>query len=250
MAGSLVFLTLLSVCSAVSLPVVDLGYELHRAISFNVCISSFCIHVCCFYADHFWQSTQGLYNFSNIRYAAPPVGDLRFRAPVWPEKNRTQIQDGSVGRVCPQASTIWAQDIQGPFLASLLTGSKFNQSTNISSYPYVPAKQDPRTTEDCLFLDVVVPKKIFDRGQNQTSKKLAPVIVWIYGGGYAEGEKSASVSDPAGLIKRSTMVGDGIVYVALNYRVSIHPSNSVGLNLDEPLVANKVAARCIWLAWG
>lgn len=149
------------------------------------------------------------------------MGDLRFRAPVWPEENRARIQDGSVGRVCPQASPIWETDIELPFLASLLTGSKFNQSTNISSYPYVPAKKDPRTTEDCLFLDVVVPKKIFDRGQNNPSKNLAPVLVWIYGGGYTGGEKSSN--DPSGLIKRSELVGDGIVYVALNYRVRSKP---------------------------
>ncbi|KAJ5220529.1 hypothetical protein N7468_009733 [Penicillium chermesinum] len=176
--GSL--LAIFCICSASSLPVVDLGYELHRAISFN--------------------NTQGLYNFSNIRYAAPPVGDLRFRAPVWPEENRTHIQDGSRGRVCPQATPLWEQYIELPFVESVLNGSKFNQSTNISSYPYIPGKQDPRTTEDCLFLDVVVPRKIFHRGQNNTlNKGLAPVLVWIYGGG--------------------TVVGDGIVFVAINYRL-------------------------------
>lgn len=162
-----------------------------------------------------------MYNFSNIRYAAPPLGDRRFRAPVWPKQNRTHVQDGSVGRVCPQANPIWEQDIEPAFLLSLVTGTKFNQSTNISSYPYVPAKLDPRTTEDCLFLDVVTPKKIFDRAQNESyvpRRKLAPVLVWIYGGGYVEGEKS--VFDPSGLIQRSKVVGEGIVYVAMNYRVS------------------------------
>lgn len=105
---------------------------------------------------------------------------------------------------------------------SLTTGSKFNQSTNISSYPYVPEKMDPRTSEDCLFLDVVVPQKIFDRAQNESfvpKKALAPVLVWIYGGGYTMGEKS--IYDPSGLIERSMVGGDGIVYVAMNYRVSM-----------------------------
>lgn len=106
-------------------------------------------------------------------------------------------------------------------MLSLTKGTKFNQSTNISSYPYVPEKMDPRTTEDCLFLDVVVPKKIFDRAQNKSfvpKQSLAPVLVWIYGGGYTMGEKSEY--DPSGLIQQSMVVGDGIIYVAMNYRVS------------------------------
>lgn len=123
--------------------------------------------------------------------------------------------------MCPQASPIWEDDVEPAFLLSLLEGTNFSQSTNISSYPYVPPKMDPRTTEDCLFLDVVVPKKIFDRAQNKTfvpRKALAPVLVWIYGGGYVEGDKSTY--DSSGLIQRSMIGGEGIVYVAMNYRVS------------------------------
>lgn len=162
-----------------------------------------------------------MYNFSNIRYAAPPLGDLRFRAPVWPEQDRRQVQNGSVGRMCPQGFPIWSQDIQPDFLLSLLTNSTFNKSTDVSSYPYVPYPVDPRTTEDCLFLDVVVPKKIFNRAQNKTlvpKQSLAPVVVWIFGGGFAQGDKT--LTDPVGLLERSTVVGDGVVYVAINYRVS------------------------------
>ncbi|KAJ5929927.1 hypothetical protein N7466_005420 [Penicillium verhagenii] len=186
-------LALVATCCAAGLPVVDLGYELHQAISFN--------------------SAQGLYNFSNIRYAAPPLGSLRFQAPRLPDLDRSQIQNGSVGRVCPQAKPIWFNDILPEFLLSLSEGTSFNQSTDISSYPYVPRQSDSRINEDCLFLDVTVPKKIFDRGQ----KALAPVLVWIYGGGFAEGDKSQE--DPSGLINRSTIVGDGVVYVAINYRL-------------------------------
>lgn len=63
----------------------------------------------------------------------------------------------------------------------------------------------------------MAPKKIFDRAQNKTS--LAPVLVWIYGGGYTTGDKTKY--DPTGLIQRSGENGDGVVYVALNYRVSL-----------------------------
>lgn len=75
---------------------------------------------------------------------------------------------------------------------------------------------DPRTTEDCLFLDVVVPKAIFD---NAGKGKGAPVLVWIYGGGYTAGDKTDSGSS-AGLILRSQSNNStGVIYVAMNYRL-------------------------------
>ncbi|PKY01112.1 carboxylesterase family protein [Aspergillus campestris IBT 28561] len=194
-------------CPAPQLPVVDLGYELHRAFSLN--------------------ASTGLYNFTNIRYAAPPLGNLRFRAPVPPAaENRSLIQTGARGRVCPQAKPLW-ETIAPGFLSNYLTGQPFDPSLdvptlNISLNMKLPGL-DPRITEDCLFLDVVVPKKVFDRTQNKnaTSKRgltLAPVLVWLYGGGYSNGDKSGV--SPAGLIGRDQQSGrDGFVFVAINYRV-------------------------------
>ena len=43
------------------------------------------------------------YIFKNIRYAAPPVGDLRWAKPA-PPQNSTTIQDGSYGNKCVQAA--------------------------------------------------------------------------------------------------------------------------------------------------
>lgn len=43
------------------------------------------------------------------------------------------------------------------------------------------------------------------------------MLVWIYGGGYTTGDKSAlNGGGPSGLIHRSN---DSIIYVALNYRL-------------------------------
>ncbi|KAG0160836.1 hypothetical protein PDIDSM_5330 [Penicillium digitatum] len=155
---AVLLLTLASACLASQLPVVDLEYELHQAISFD--------------------SSHDLYNFSNIRYAAPPVGDLRSNL------KREQIQNGSVGRMCPQAAPLWSADVQQPFLLSYFYNQSFSVSTNISSYEYKPAEQDPRTSEDCLFLDVVVPKKIFERTKAKgaaSRKNLAPVLLGAFG---------------------------------------------------------------------
>lgn len=55
----------------------------------------------------------------------------------------------------------------------------FNRSAvtalnNSATWANVPAPGAGQT-EDCLFLDVLAPKKIF----KQSSGKLAPVIVWV-----------------------------------------------------------------------
>lgn len=163
-----------------NLPIVDLGYELHQASSFNVSPPSAVKYTPI--ADNL-QSTGGFYNFSNIRYAAPPTGELRFAAPQPPAVNRSAVQTGSQGRICPQADPAWLL-IAGEYIPLYLSGNQttFNASSfasNSSAATTLPA-QDPRSTEDCLFLDVVVPEAIFNaRGSGYG----APVLVWIYGGG-------------------------------------------------------------------
>ncbi|PIG80691.1 carboxylesterase [Aspergillus arachidicola] len=106
------------------------------------------------------------------------------------------------------------------FLTSYFTNATFSASLDVSSYP-VPLIQDPRISEDCLFLDVVVPQKVFGRAQGKTpvpKESLAPVIVYFYGGGHALGNKGGV--DPSGLIQRSQQQGkDGVIHVALNYRL-------------------------------
>ncbi|KAL9092364.1 MAG: hypothetical protein Q9159_000872 [Coniocarpon cinnabarinum] len=186
--------------NATDLPVVDLGYELHRALYLN--------------------ETGNFYNFSNIRYAAPPLGANRFRAPQPPETNRSVIQDGSQGVICPQAAPNW-ELFAAQYLPAVLQGQPSNLTeadlaalNNSVSPGNIPAP-DPRTTEDCLVLDVAVPKQVFD---GQGSGTPAPVLVWVYGGGYTQGEKSTY--PPPGLIYRSEQGGrEPIIFVAMNYRL-------------------------------
>ncbi|KAL9624574.1 MAG: hypothetical protein Q9160_001238 [Pyrenula sp. 1 TL-2023] len=180
------------------LPIVDLGYEVHQARSYN--------------------QTGDTYSFTNIRYAQPPIGDLRFAAPVAPTGRDETVTDGSTSRICPQASPAWSA-IAAAFIPAYLTGRPFDYNATVAS---LSANQtatpiDPRTDEDCLFLDVYTPRTIFDAAASSngsTSSGGAPVLVWIYGGGYTAGNKDSY--NPAGLISSSN---NEIIFVALNYRL-------------------------------
>ncbi|KAI4711409.1 hypothetical protein J4E89_003974 [Alternaria sp. Ai002NY15] len=179
-----------------SLPTVDLGYEIYQASGFN--------------------DTGNFYNFSNIRYAAPPVGDLRFAPPQAPAENRSSINTGETSRICPQASPAWSA-AAAQSLARYALGLPASNTT----YSVMPAnatspvpQPDPRESEDCLFLDVFVPEDVLSKaGQGYG----APVLVWIYGGGYTGGEKN---NNPAGLLAASGNSSNGdVIYVAMNYRL-------------------------------
>lgn len=119
------------------------------------------------------------YNFSNIRYAAPPTGQHRFAPPQPPATDRSSVNDGSQGRMCPQAVPSWSQ------FGALTLGQYFSGHFNITleqinnanetlSQAQSMSGNNPQTNEDCLFLDVVVPETIYN---NRCRGKPAPVLV-------------------------------------------------------------------------
>ena len=162
------------------LPVVDLGYSRYRPTALN--------------------ATGEYYNFSNIRYAAPPVGYYRWRPPQYPLKDRNAVQDGSLGHICPQAPPLWfeqGESALGPLLS------------------FIPPDASSQTqSEDCLFLDVIVPTKLFP---TRVKRPPAPVLVNIHGGGFWVGEKRA-LYPPNGLLKAAN---NDFIYVSINYRVGV-----------------------------
>jgi Carboxylesterase family len=121
--------------SSIDLPIVDLGYERHRALYYN--------------------DTGQYYNFSNIRYAAPPIGELRFNPPQPPENNRSAVQIGDELRVCPQALPLW-------FAQSPSKAFYYLYKANVT-WEGASASPNPEESEDCLFLDVAVPQNVFER---------------------------------------------------------------------------------------
>jgi cholinesterase len=176
---------------------------------------------CCISHINF-KLTGNYYNFSNIRYAEPPLGALRFAAPVPPKGRNETIDDGSVARICPQAYPGGSQITEKYDAYYSETGRTdlegFENATKGFDYPRNTPK-DPRATEDCLFLDVMVPRKVFESSRTiGRLRKGAAVMVWIHGGGYGAGTKYDVPS--AGLLARS-QVGrsEGVIFVAINYRL-------------------------------
>ncbi len=124
--------------------------------------------------------------FKGIPFAAPPVGENRWRAPQ-PAKNWEGVRD------CFRFAPISMQDTPGV-------------GTDIYCREW---HVDPEIAmgEDCLYLNVWTPAKSAD-------EKL-PVYVWFFGGGLQWGYPAEMEFDGERLARR------GIVVVSVNYRLNV-----------------------------
>ncbi|KAF7541854.1 hypothetical protein G7054_g346 [Neopestalotiopsis clavispora] len=191
------------------LPVIDLGYELHQALLYN--------------------DSSEVYLFQNIRYAQAPIGALRFRAPVTPEVDRAVVRNGSELRNCPQGMPAWQARSYGPMTE--FSGPRFpfnltawKEAIATATIPNLDLNAE--TTEDCLFLDVHVPKQVLYGAKQHTEPGQifgdAPVLVWIHGGGYTLGSKTGAPTPkyfPDGLLAHAAANNESMIYVGLNYRL-------------------------------
>jgi para-nitrobenzyl esterase len=132
--------------------------------------------------------------YRGIPYAAPPVGDLRWKA--------------------PQSAAPW----QG-----VRQATEFSNACWQTPYPPAAAiyqSQLPPLSEDCLYLNIWTPAK--------STKDRLPVMVWIHGGGFTRGTANTRAYDGEALARK------GAVIVTINYRLGIfgffaHP----GLNAES-----------------
>lgn len=161
------------------------------------------------------------------------MGNLRW-APPKPPKFEPKVQRGELERICFQSQPAFELTILGPWIDAYLsndTESFYKKYPNSPPPPPIPANLTelfppllPAETEDCLFLDVYVPKEIFDQKDSRTRKKKgSAVFLWVHGGGLTLGNKRSD-SDFKGLLARSQeKYKEPVIFVSINYRVSSLP---------------------------
>ncbi|MBN1925196.1 MAG: carboxylesterase family protein [Prolixibacteraceae bacterium] len=113
--------------------------------------------------------------YKGIPYAAPPVGELRWKPPQPVNPWDGVLEADEFALPCPQFS------------------------------PFLPGLLKIKSSEDCLYLNVWTPA--------QESDEKLPVMVWIYGGGFALGSTSTPLYNGAALARM------GVVVVSIAYRV-------------------------------
>ena len=114
----------------------------------------------------------GLGWFNAIPYGEAPVGDLRWKAPLPAAKWDGVLKCVDEGLMAPQ--------------------EVFSR----------PGDSGPKTSEDCLFLNVITPAK--------SKHEKLPVMVWIHGGGFITGSSYSPMGD--------NLARQGVVYVSISYR--------------------------------
>ncbi|KZL79484.1 carboxylesterase family protein, partial [Colletotrichum incanum] len=174
-------LPLLAAATDINGPTVDLPYARYQGV---------------------YNSTSNLNVFRGIRYAAPPVGNLRWQPPQEPDCNRTDITPAvSDPPHCP-----WSRrSLQYPKTAA--------EEVSLRSFNFTG-------NEDCLFLNVFAPADAKD----------LPVLVWIHGGGYS--------LDEAATFDFSTQIGTNnntYLAVVIQYRLG-----AFGFLSSADVVANGV----------
>lgn len=164
---------------------------------FSLMLLPFCLHAATFPLDVTVKNgsmagvaeADNVVSFKGVPFAAPPVGDLRFKGPVDPSAWTGVLRADHYSKSCPQFAKYEDRYTsgKGPY------SSEFFELGEVS--------------EDCLYLNVWTPAK-------EPSEKL-PVMVFFYGGGFFMGSASTPAYNAHGLASK------GAVVVTLNYRLGI-----------------------------
>ncbi|MBR2778913.1 MAG: carboxylesterase family protein [Firmicutes bacterium] len=152
------------------------------------------------------------YLFLGVPYAAPPTGERRFREAADPEPwegIRPALKDAPA---CLQITYDYGGN---PRVAS-------------------------GTSEDCLYLNVRTPAPAMQEGDHETIRTdvLLPVYVFVHGGAFEMGGNSVPLYDGRAFAER------GIVYVNINYRLSVFGAMTLE-SLQEESGRNVTGGYCI-----
>ena len=127
--------------------------------------------------------------YKGIPYAAPPVGNLRWKKPQ-------DVQRWDSVLVADEFGPAAVQNIHQP--EDGWYGTEFYW------------EGEPEMSEDCLYLNVWTPK-----GAPAHPEKKLPVAVWIHGGAFTGGWGSETEFDGEAWAER------GVILVTINYRLNI-----------------------------
>lgn len=136
------------------------------------------------------SATSGTHAWKGLPFARPPVGELRWRAPVDPERWADARPAVQFGNACVQYGRIYGPGLNNRYDPTI--GSTLGQAVG---------------SEDCLYLNIWRPA---DRRGN------LPVIVFVHGGSNVSGYTADPVYDGAALARSA----DAVV-VSVNYRLGI-----------------------------
>jgi len=140
--------------------------------------------------------------FKGIPFAAPPVGELRWKPPV-PVRPWRGVRDAKeFAPICPQR--LYSPE----FYAGL--------ATRLGGHP--PPQRPLTTSEDCLYLSIWT--------SNFGSREKLPVMMWIHGGGNNGGWGTQGTDNGESLARQ------GVVLVMIEYRVG-----ALGFIADSALTA-------------
>lgn len=137
------------------------------------------------------RAATGTYSWKGVPFAKAPVGPLRWRAPVDPERWTTARRATDFGPACVQTGRLYGPGLNNRYDASI--GATLGQTLG---------------SEDCLTLNIWEPAA--------RSAGPRPVIVWVYGGSNITGYTADPVYDGAHLARTA----DAVV-VSVNYRLGI-----------------------------
>lgn len=153
------------------------------------------------------SANSGTYSWKGIPFAKPPVGALRWMAPVEPDSWTGTLQTKTFGNACIQYGRIYGPGSNNKYDATI--GTTLNTAVG---------------SEDCLTLNIWRPSG----GDTNL-----PVIYFIYGGSDVSGYSADPVYDGATLAKAANAI-----VVTANYRVGLFgwlnlPQLKAGVNAND-----------------